>query len=1090
MFSRLSNSQTGIDFQNTLKEDKQNNHIINDMIISGGGVTVGDINNDGLNDLFFTGNQVPDRLYLNKGNLKFKDITKSAGIQSNKRWSSGATMGDINGDGLLDIYVCKYEFGKKQLSENLLYINQGNNKFKEEAAFYGLADRGFSVQANFIDFDHDGLLDLYLINQPPSEGNRKGNKITLSRFTSLEYTDKMFKNLGNGKFVDVSDRAHMRNLAFGLSATSGDINNDGKQDLYVANDYEKADHLYVSLGQGRFADRIHSSMKHISNFSMGSDIADINNDGFLDIGVVDMAPEDHRRIKTNMGGMNPEDFWENVEKGRHFQYMYNTLQLNNGNSSFSEIAHLSGVATTDWSWSILMADFDNDGWKDIFITNGAKRAMRNSDLTNRYAEILDSVETVAKEKGKKMNEIFDIMELVDMAPEERLPNYMYRNEGELHFSNVTKKWGLFEPNLAFGASYADLDNDGDLEIIVSNIDDYPSIYKNNARELEKQNYLRLSVQLESGAVAVGTRINIYKDGSLWQTSEVANARGYKSKSEDQIHFGLGEIGNVEKVEIRWPDGRINILENIKANQIIQLKPDAKFEGSTEMDLKQSYFTEVTEQQNLNIRHRENVFDDYTKQVLLPYKLSHFGPAMSIADVNGDGMDDFFLGGSKGFASQIMIQKRDGTFYMSNENLLKSTIPFEDMDALFFDADLDGDQDLYVSSGGYEYEENSEWLRNRFYINNGKGEFRLVSSFTPALLTNSSCIAENDFDKDGDLDLFLGGHSIPGKYPLFHNSYLLTNSNGKFSVADKSITNDLGEVGLVRDAKWMDINGDDWDDLVIVGEWMSVKVFLNNKGTLEHKENLNLEKKTGWYYSVNAADFDNDGDLDIIAGNLGKNVKYHTSESEPFEVYCGDFDDNKLYDIILSYHEDGKLFPLRGRSCSSEQLPFIAEQFPTFNAFADAEVTEILGSNHDSAIRFEAGSFASIVLENDGEGNFEVHQLPMMAQMSSINTILVDDFNLDNQLDLLIAGNLFHMEVETPRIDAGNGLLLLNKGDFEFEAINSSQSGFYTPMQVSAMEIIKMGNDRMILVANNDTKMQLFKLNSQKLQENIIGAQTK
>ena len=1074
LFEKLSQKQTGIYFRNDLTEDEQNNHLINDMIISGGGVAAGDINNDGLTDLFFTGNQVPDKLYLNKGNLKFKDITKSAGIDADSRWSSGVTMADINNDGLLDIYICKYEFGRKQLSKNLLYINQGKGKFKEQAAQYNLADRGFSVQANFFDFDKDGWLDLYLINQPPSEGNRKGNKITLSRLKSLAYSDKLYKNMGRERpFIDVADRNNMRNLAFGLSVTSGDINNDGLQDLYIANDYERPDLIYINKGMGWFKEASHTSLKHMSNFSMGSDIADFNNDGFLDIGVVDMAPADHFRIKTNMGSMSPEEFAKNVKRGFHFQYMYNTLQLNNGDESFSDIAQLAGVASTDWSWSFLFADLDNDGWKDIFITNGAKRAMRNTDLNNRYAAILDSAEIVAIREGKSLNQVIDIMDLVAMAPEEKLPNYFYKNLDGMNFINSTKDWGIYEENLAYGACYADLDNDGDLEIIISNLNDYPSIYKNNSVEKGNQNYLRISLHDGDSQALVGGKAILYDNNELWQTAEIANARGYKSKSEDCLHFGLGQKETVEKVELIWPDGTRKILNDVKANQKLIVQKPQDSDSPITREYHKPIFQELGALSS--VKHSENEYDDYERQVLLPYKLSHGGPALAVGDVNNDGMDDFYLGGASGQMGQLLIQKKSKeTFELKVIPSFESDREYEDQDAAFLDFDGDGDLDLYVASGGYEFTINDELHQNRLYINNGHGGFRLGQNILPDLKLNTIAVAVEDYDNDGDTDIFLGSHAIPGQYPISQRSVLLINENGKFVENNLS---GLGEIGLVRDAKWLDVNGDLQKDLVIAGEWMPVKVYLNEKGKFrDATEELGLSKHPGWYFSVDGADIDMDGDLDLVAGNVGLNMKYKSSDEEPFEVLSGDFDGNGNYDIVLSYHEHGKLFPLRGRSCSSDQLPFIAEKFTTFTDFAYADVPELLGASIEKAVRLKASNFASAIFINNESSGFERRDLPDMAQISTVQSILIEDINGDSLPDLIIAGNLYQTEIETPRADAGNGLVLINKGNFVFDPLLAPESGIYAPLEVRDMKWILINGKKHMLFANNDARMQLFALN--------------
>ena len=1073
LFTLLNHNETGVDFKNPVKEDRKNNHLTNDMLISGAGVAVGDINQDGLPDLFFTGNQVQDRLYLNKGNMKFEDITRKAGIKKESIWSSGATMADVDQDGDLDIYVCKYVYGKEQQSENLLYINQGDLTFAEKAREFGLADRGFAVQATFFDFDMDGLLDLYLVNQPPSTGNRRGNKITLTRFKSLLYTDKIFKNTGDGHFYDVTDWTETRNLSFGLSATMGDFNNDGLPDLYVANDYEKPDYLYMNQGRGKFANTINRSMKHISNFSMGTDVADFDNDGYLDIVCVDMVPEDHKRIKTNMGGMRPEAFWDIVKKGWHYQYMFNTLQRNNGDGVFSELAQIAGISNTDWSWAPLFADFDNDGWKDLFITNGVKRAMRNSDLDAKYSKMLDSLEIVAKAQGKEVYEIIDLMQFVEMAPVEKLVNYIFKNNGDLTFSKKMKEWGMDVPTLSYGSAYADLDLDGDVDLIVNNTDDYAFIYRNNAREKGLGNYLNFSILDKKGMPAYGARVRLFKDGKFWQMAELTNARGYKSKSEDVLHFGLGKEVVVEKVEITWTYGEQLILKNVKANQL--LTPNiskARVAASIEKEEDSKVFFDVSRALKVNYRHRENAFDDYKKQVLLPHKMSNFGPGLATTDVNADGLDDFYVGGAAGFPGALFLQKKDKTFQRASVETWEKDKRHEDLGASFFDADADGDLDLYVVSGGNEFEGNAPELQDRLYRNDGIGNFRRAPESLPEMRSSGSCVVPADFDGDGDVDLFVGGRLVPGKWPLPAKSYLLRNENGKFKDVTRKLAPQLLEAGLVTAATWSDFNGDGDMDLAIVGEWMPL-LLLENKGN--HFENVTekagLAKTTGWYYSILSADFDKDGDLDFVAGNLGLNYKYKASQQEPFEVFASDFDNNGQLDIVLSYYEQGELFPVRGRSCSSDQIPLLAKKFPSFESFGEANVEDMYGKGLQQALNYKAYTFASSYFENLGDGTFAVRPFPNEAQLSSVNSILTEDFNDDGNLDLLISGNLFPSEIETPRNDAGMGLFLTGDGKGNFTPVRTVESGFFAPYDAKDMKLLKAGGRKVILVANNQYFLQ-------------------
>ncbi len=1085
LFTLLPPDFTGVYFKNSIIESEKENHLVNDMLISGAGVAVGDINNDGLPDLFFTGNQVQDRLYLNRGNLKFEDITDQAGILPDNIWSSGVTFGDVNNDGYVDIYVSKYAFDESQLSDNLLYINNGNLTFTEMAAEWGLADRGFSVQATFFDFDMDGFLDLYLINQPPSKGNRKGNKITLSRLKSLRYTDKVYRNNGKDRFHDVTNWCGVSNLAFGLSATVGDFNNDLLPDIYVANDYEKPDILYMNKGMGQFDNRTNHALKHISNFSMGTDVADYDNDGFLDVVVVDMVPEDHKRIKTNMGGMDPSAFWDIVKRGWHYQYMFNTLQRNNGNGTFSEVGHLAGISNTDWSWSALFGDFDNDGWKDLFITNGVKRAMRNSDLDLKYGQMLDSLDALAAAENKNLWDVVDIMDLVEMAPIEMLSNYIFQNNGDLTFRNMSEEWGIDLPTLSYGAAYADLDNDGDLELIVNNTDDYAHIYRNNAVEQQRGNYLRLSIKNENGAPAYGAKVRIYRDGKFWQLQELTNARGYKSKSEDVLHFGLGKNTVVDKVEVTWCYGEQLILEDIAANQLLELDPGMTDQQVAAKESKEYLFTDITKSLGIRHRHLENDYDDFQKEVLLPHKMSNFGPGLAVGDINSDGLEDFYVGGASGFPGVIYLQHQDRTFTSDAQEIFEKDKLHEDLGAELFDVDSDGDLDLYVVSGGNEFVEGAAELQDRLYLNDGAGNFS-KSNGLPKLTSSGSKVVPADFDGDGDLDLFVGGRLLSGTYPLPGRSYLLRNENGQFIDVTEAIAPELMNIGLVTDAGWTDYNQDGLLDLVVVGEWMPVTLFENQNGAFKDiTPNSGLENTNGWYYSIAVGDFDNDGDEDFVVGNLGLNYKYRASVEAPFEVYSYDFDGNGQRDIVLSYHEHGNLVPLRGKSCSTDQIPGLQQQFPTYEAFGDANLRDVYGQQLDQAYNLRAKTFATSYIENLGDGSFKVTPLPNEAQFSSVNNILVADYNLDGHMDLLISGNLYGSEIETPRNDAGMGLYLTGDGKGNFTPVPLVESGFFAPHNAKDMKMIQLGGGQnkqsVVLVANNQHWMQAIRCDPSVLQ---------
>ncbi|MDN5203160.1 VCBS repeat-containing protein [Fulvivirgaceae bacterium BMA10] len=1093
LFTLLSPDDTHLKFKNQLKEDKENNHLVNDQFVTGAGVAVGDINNDGLADIFFTGNQVEDRLFLNKGGMRFEDITEKAGIAPDKTWSTGATFADVNGDGYVDLYICKNVNQDSEKSINKLYINKGDLTFEEEAEAYGLADKGFSVQATFFDFDMDGYLDMYLVNQPPSLGNRRGGKIDPYDHVSLLYSDKIYKNVDNKGFADATEYAGVFNFAYGLSASVGDFNNDGYPDIYVANDFDLPDHLYINRGDGTYENRINQAVKHISNFSMGTDVADYDNDGLMDVMVLDMVAEDHKRIKTFMGGMNPDNFWKVVKKGWHYQYMFNTLQRNNGNGTFGELAHLGGVSNTDWSWGPLFADFDNDGWKDLFVTNGVKRNMRHGDLDKTYTTVLDSLELIAKRKGEKLQDMIDIMEFVEMAPVDKLPNYIFKNNGDLTFSKKIEEWGMELPSLSNGAAYADFDNDGDIDIVVSNIDEYAFLYQNNAIQKGKGNYLRFDVRSKYGSPAYGTSVKLMRHGDLWQLQHLSNARGFFSKSEDQLHFGLGEETMIEKAIVTWPNGKEIVLENINANQLVKVheKDAQNIQLAQSAISKGKAFTDVSRNVGLTFQHKENKYDDYENEPLLPHKMSNFGPGLATGDVNGDGLDDFFIGGAAGYTGAIFKQKSNGQFEKIETPFLEEDKAAEDLGGAFFDADQDGDLDLYVVSGGNEFKPNDPLLQDRLYINHGAGKFRKENDRLPQMLTSGSRVVPGDFDQDGDQDLFVAGRLIPGSYPLPARSYILQNNNGRFDDVTEGIAPELLKAGLVTSAAWTDYNNDDQLDLVLVGEWMPVTFFENQDGKFKNVTNeLGLENTAGWYYEVVAKDFDHDGDDDYVVGNLGLNYKYKASLEQPFEVYSHDFDANGTLDIVLSYYEHGEMVPVRGRSCSSQQIPGIKEEFPTFESFGDANLTEIYGNGLDEALRYQAHTFASAYIENVGNGSFKITPLPNVVQVSSINNIVAHDFNGDKNLDLLVSGNLYSSEIETPRNDAGMGMYLEGDGKGNFKPIPLHESGFFAPHDAKDMQMIHLGREKtpLILVANNRYWMQAIKHDPQvnELQENLLS----
>ncbi|MGC6431189.1 MAG: VCBS repeat-containing protein [Jejuia sp.] len=1058
-FELLDAQQTGIDFNNAIKESEKVNHLYYNQIYSGAGVAIGDINNDGLSDIFFCGNQVSDRLYLNKGDFKFEDITKKAKVARNDGWSWGVTMADVNNDGYLDIYVSRN--GESMVPEerkNQLFINNQDLTFTESAMAYGLADAGFSSQAVFFDMDNDGDLDMYQVNQLP-DARLFSRYINIPKEREKYYSDKLYKN-ENGRFYDVSEEVGIsRQLTYGLGVSITDFNNDGWMDIYVANDYDGPDYLYYNNGNGTFKNVIHEKVKHTSQFSMGTDTGDINNDGFMDLLTLDMAAADHYRSKTNMGSMSTEKFNQLVSDGNHYQYMTNTLQINNGGETFSDISNIAGIAKTDWSWAGLLVDLDNDGLKDIIISNGVKKDVRNNDF---LTEINKTLKTGSQ----------DFYSMAKKAPSEPLSNYAYKNLGNYKFKKVAKAWGFDTPSFSNGMSYGDLDNDGDLDIVVNNMESPAFIYKNMATG----NFVNIKlVGPEKNKFGYGAKAIIQHNGKT-QIIENTVTRGYLSSVEPGLFFGLATDTEIEKIEVIWPDGKVNVFENEKANRFITAKYSKAVSLQKNVEKSKSLLTEVAiSEYGLNFNHKENDFDEYKDEVLLPHNISENGPFIAVADVNNDNLEDMFIGGAVGQSGVLYLQNSKGSFIPSASQPWEQDKASEDLEALFFDADKDEDMDLYIASGGSEYKSGSPLLKDRLYVNDGSGIFTKNQNALPNISESSQCVKASDIDNDGDLDLFVGTRLIAGKYGFPATSYLLINENGKFQKASEEVAPTLSNIGMVTDVVFTDIDKDNDEDLMIVGEWMNVEVLINNNGVFQkNTKAYGLENTRGIWWSITTKDLDNDGDDDYILGNLGTNNKFKASKEHPFKLYANDFDENGTNDIVLAKFYKDDYVPVRGRECTSQQMPYVANKFKDYHSFASSKLVEILPENKvNDAMVYEIESFESIILYNEN-GSLVKKALPSEVQISPIKSSIVMDINGDGNEDIITVGNHYGVEVETTRYDASIGAVLLGDGKQNYIFQSPIQSGFYVPTDARDITYLKKGNEGIFIISNNNDSLKAFK----------------
>jgi len=1069
LFRKLSPKESGIGFINQLNETPELNIIKYHYFYNGGGIAAGDLNNDGLIDLYFTSNQQADKLYINQGDLNFIDHSDKLPQKSKNSWSTGVLMADFNSDGLLDIYLSMSGRLAKKQRKNRLFINYGDLQFKEEAERYGLADAAYSTQAAVFDYDQDGDLDLFLLNHEIDDISNYNSQVRSSE-KDKHVGDKLYRN-DAGKFTDVSVSAGIDQnpYGFGLGVAISDLNNDSWPDIYVSNDFTENDFMYINQKDGTFKNVITSATKHNSNYGMGVDAADINNDGLSDVMVVDMVAKDNYRQKTNMSGMNPEQFWKTIAFGFHYQYMYNTLHLNQGGEKFSDIAQLAGVSNTDWSWSPLLVDFNLDGHKDIVVSNGLRKDVRNNDFVKKHILF---AEQMPKNKGLDSLEILN-KQLFNM-PSQRIANVAFQNDGNLNIKDVSKKWGLTDKAFSTGAIYADLDNDGDQDLIMNNVDDTAFVYEN-----QSSNRTYLGIQLKGfdrNPHAIGTKLILHEANRV-QSLEYFPCRGYQSSTSTNPVFAIQDSTEV-KLEIIWPNGKSSVSEIEQFNQTLEISMTEQSLASRKKSAEDVLISDISKAHAVDHNHYENYYDDFQDQVLLPHQLSNLGPALAVGDVNGDGLDDFFIGSAVGHYPVLYLQNEAGKFKPSKRNPFEKEFSREEMSATFFDCDGDLDLDLYIGYGSYEFSNASPLLQDVLFLNDGNGNFS-KSNWLPKMLNSTSVVLPFDYDKDGDLDLFVGSRLQQKRYPLPPSSYLLENEGGKYANVTAEKAKDLERLGMVTSAIKMDENQDGRTDLVIAGEWMKIKILHNFASGFSLKADSlsKLSRSGGWWYALAADDLDQDGDLDLIGGNLGLNYKYKASKDKPFKVFGGDFDNNQIVDIVLSYAQKGTYYPLRGRECSSQQLPSIKEKFPSYNSFATASVYEVIGHDQvEYAYQRNVHTFANGIFLNQRD---HYQQIPFanQAQISSINAILVEDVNGDGFSDLILAGNLYGAEVETPRNDASYGHILINKQDGTFDVLPSTRAGFFGEGEIKSIQKIRIkGKKHTFLVAQNNGYLKLFQLN--------------
>ena len=1097
LFTLLPAERTGIHFRNDLEHSYEFNMYTYRNFYNGGGVGMGDINNDGLIDLFFCGNMKGNKLYLNKGDFQFEDVTEQAGLASENVWSTGVSFADVNGDGWLDIYVCKSgkPGGKKRHNE--LFINHGLVAeemgkpgkvpvFTELAKAYGIADEGFSSHASFFDYDKDGDLDCYLLNNSFRPVGRYDIHPGLREVRDSLGANKLYRNdseyddtdkVVKMKFTDVSQEAGIYGsyIGFGLGVITGDIDRDGWQDIYVSNDFFERDYLYINQQDGTFKEDLVNQMSEISLGSMGADMADINNDGYPEIFVTEMLPESDARYKTKMTFENWDKYQLNVRNGYHHQFTRNVLQLNNGNSTFSEIGRLSGVHASDWSWSALIADFDNDGFKDIYISNGIYKDLLDQDYVNFTSNDPSIIQSFKKREKSA------IIKLIDLMPSEPISNYGFKNNHNLSFSKATVLWGLDIPSYSNGAAYGDLDNDGDLDLVVNNCNMASFVFRNEANKVLENSYLQVDLKgTGNNPFALGAQLTVRHGGQIYY-QELAPMRGFQSSVDYILHLGLGKLEVVEELEVIWPDGSGTLLKDVQTNQrlvISQLEANRQAKETLKKEVESvPLLKEITDKSRLNFSHQENDFVDFDRDRLLYHMVSADGPKMDKGDVNGDGLEDLFIGGASGQAGALFIQNTDGTFVRTNENQFAMDRVSEDTDAILFDADNDQDLDLYVASGGNEFLSKSPALIDRLYFNDGRGNFHKSLQILPSTnFESTSCVKAADYDQDGDQDLFVGARLLPAVYGVPVSGYILENDgNGKFKNVTEEIAPELKQLGMITDALWTDYDQDQDLDLFIVGEWMPLTIFNNQNGIFRDvTKKVGFEQSNGFWNCLEAGDFDQDGDTDFVIGNHGLNTRLKASPNKSLSMLVNDFDNNRTAEQIISVYNGDKSYPLVLRHDLIMQLPGLKKKYLYYENYKEQTVEDIFP---EKLIRTSAKVYIyntqSSIAWNQGNGEFLLKALPVEAQFAPVYGLLVKDFDQDGNPDILMGGNFYRSKPEIGIYNGSYGLMMLGIGNGDFKVLKAGESGFQVKGEIRDIECLQINGEERILVARNDDSLLVF-----------------